>query len=117
MSTLYKSLLQTLKSSQFAFTSRFLVMDVSSVDYTSLTVTAAHIKSFLHNQTFSITALSQFLPIPLFPSPHPGRLPSRNSTDLNVKVNVTLRLAVYRQLVRLGVKHLETHDLRAFTFS
>jgi hypothetical protein len=31
-----------------------------------------------------------------------------------VKVKVTLRLAVYRQLVRHGVKPLETHDQRFF---
>jgi hypothetical protein len=29
---------------------------------------------------------------------------------VKVKVKVTLRLAVYRQSVRLGVKPLETHD-------
>jgi hypothetical protein len=33
---------------------------------------------------------------------------------IKVKVKVTLRLAVYRQPVRLGVKHLETHDQRFF---
>jgi hypothetical protein len=33
------------KPSQFAFTSRFLVTNVNSGDYTSLTVTAAHMKS------------------------------------------------------------------------
>jgi hypothetical protein len=31
-----------------------------------------------------------------------------------VKVKITLRLAVYRQSVRLDVKYLETHDLRFF---
>jgi hypothetical protein len=31
-----------------------------------------------------------------------------------VNVNVTLRLAVYRQSIRLGVKLLETHDQRFF---
>jgi hypothetical protein len=30
--------------------------------------------------------------------------------SFKVKVKVTLRLAVYRQSVRLGVKPLETHD-------
>jgi hypothetical protein len=36
--------------------------------------------------------------------------------ELKVKVNVrvTLRLGVYRQSVRLGVKPLETHDQRFF---
>jgi hypothetical protein len=33
---------------------------------------------------------------------------------LRVRVKVTLRLAVYRQSVRLGVKSLETHDQRFF---
>jgi hypothetical protein len=31
-----------------------------------------------------------------------------------IKVKVTLRLAVYRQSVRLGVKPLETHDQTLF---
>jgi hypothetical protein len=31
-----------------------------------------------------------------------------------VKVKVTLRLAVYRQSVRLGARPLETHDQRSF---
>jgi hypothetical protein len=37
---------------------------------------------------------------------------SELTTDnwVKVKVKVTLRLAVYRQSVRLGVKPLETHD-------
>jgi hypothetical protein len=33
---------------------------------------------------------------------------------VKVKVEVTLRLAVYRQLVRLGVKPLEAHDQTLF---
>jgi hypothetical protein len=32
----------------------------------------------------------------------------------DVKVRVTLRLAVYRKSVRLGVRPLETHDQRFF---
>jgi hypothetical protein len=35
---------------------------------------------------------------------------------VKVKVKVTLRLAVYRQSVRLGVKPLDTHD-QTFSFS
>jgi hypothetical protein len=31
-------------------------------------------------------------------------------TQLRVRVRITLRLAVYRQSVHLGVKPLETHD-------
>jgi hypothetical protein len=39
------------------------------------------------------------------------RCPLASTTELiQVKVKVTLRLAVYRQSVRLGVKPLETHD-------
>jgi hypothetical protein len=34
--------------------------------------------------------------------------------NLKVKVKVTLRLAVYRQSVRLGVKPLEIHDQNVF---
>jgi hypothetical protein len=35
---------------------------------------------------------------------------------VRVRVRVTLRLAVYRQAVRLGVKPLQTHDQRSFFF-
>jgi hypothetical protein len=35
------------------FTSCILTTDVNSGDYTSLTVTAVHIKSFVHSQTFN----------------------------------------------------------------
>jgi hypothetical protein len=38
---------------------------------------------------------------------------SRSTTDCKVKV--TLRLAVYRQSVRLGTRPLETHDQRLFS--
>jgi hypothetical protein len=37
-------------------------------------------------------------------------LSSRNRYLVTVRVRVTLRLAVYRQLLRLGDKVLETHD-------
>jgi hypothetical protein len=84
--------------------------------------------------------MPQFLSsITLLPISYPGRLASRNSTDslpfllnhlqlppqetlsippikVKVKVKVTLRLAVYRQSVRLGVKPLETH-VQIFFFS
>jgi hypothetical protein len=41
-----------------------------------------------------------------------SRPPDHNSTELSskVKVNITLRLAVYRQLGHLGAKPLETHE-------
>jgi hypothetical protein len=35
---------------------------------------------------------------------------NRATVEVKVKVKVTLRLAVYRQSVHLGVKPLETHD-------
>jgi hypothetical protein len=34
--------------------------------------------------------------------------------NVKIKVKVTLRLAVYRQSIRLGIKPLETHDQRFF---
>jgi hypothetical protein len=37
-------------------------------------------------------------------------------TYYNFKVKVTLRLAAYRQSVRLGVEPLETHDQRLILF-
>jgi hypothetical protein len=37
-----------------------------------------------------------------------------SSLQVEVKVEVTLRLAIYHQSVRLGVKPLETHDHRFF---
>jgi hypothetical protein len=49
---------------------------------------------------------SSELPIPIF---YP-------IAKVKVKVKVTLRLAVYRQSVRLGVKPLETHDQIFFFF-
>jgi hypothetical protein len=39
---------------------------------------------------------------------------STRSRIAQVKVKVTLKLAVYRQSVRLGAKPLETHDQRLF---
>jgi hypothetical protein len=61
----------------------------------------------------------------LFPSSGEGETPAMlgclESANLNhwtthvkEKVNVTLRLAVYRQLVSLGAKPIETHDKRFF---
>jgi hypothetical protein len=38
-----------------------------------------------------------------------------NISPFKVKVKVTLRLAVYSQSVRLGVKPLETHDQTFFS--
>jgi hypothetical protein len=45
-------------------------------------------------------------------SPHnePRIATAHSQITVKVKVKVTLRLAVYRQSVRLGVKPLETHD-------
>jgi hypothetical protein len=53
-------------SSQFDFTSRFLLTNVNSGDYTSLTVTAADMKSFLHSQTFNSAALRSIFLMPQF---------------------------------------------------
>jgi hypothetical protein len=39
-----------------------------------------------------------------------------SGSTVKVKVKVTLRLEVYRQSVRLGVRPLETHDQRFFFF-
>jgi hypothetical protein len=41
--------------------------------------------------------------------------PTANWTVNQVKVRITLPLAVYRQSVRLGVKPLETHEQRCFS--
>jgi hypothetical protein len=49
---------------------------------------------------------SLYLPLCIFPP----------LASVEVKAKVTLRLAVYRQSVRLGVKPLETHDQRSFFF-
>jgi hypothetical protein len=40
---------------------------------------------------------------------------SHNWQSSKLKVKVTLRLAVYRQSVRLGIKPLESHDHRFFS--
>jgi predicted solute-binding protein len=44
----------------------------------------------------------------------PSRFELRNSTDCSEFLTVTLRLADYRQTVRLGDKALETHDHNNF---
>jgi hypothetical protein len=46
-------------------------MDVNSGDYTSLTVTAAHIKSSLHSQTLNSTELHSVIMMPQFNSSAP----------------------------------------------
>jgi hypothetical protein len=69
-----------------------------------------------------------FRKLDLFPSSGEGRrltlLGRLERADLNhwtiffevqVKIRVTLRLAVYRQSVPLGAKPLETHDQRFFS--
>jgi hypothetical protein len=51
----------------------------------------------------------------IFPTSDLRRLVTAlHCTLIEVKVRVTLRLAVYRQSVRLGVKPLETHDQTFF---
>jgi hypothetical protein len=44
----------------------------------------------------------------------PASTQANRSLKVKVRVRVTLRLAVYRQSVRLGVKPLETHDQTFF---
>jgi hypothetical protein len=44
------------------------------------------------------------------------RTHTRLSVDLKVKVQVTLRLAIYRQSISIGARPLETHNKR-FNFS
>jgi hypothetical protein len=53
-------------------------------------------------------------------TPLPAELSTPNSSTERpqltvVRVRVTLRLAVYRQLVRVGNKPLETHDQHFFS--
>jgi hypothetical protein len=77
--------------------------------YNSLTVTAAHKKSSLYS-------LIPFLPYLLSHSTAISR-GSLNSPDnyylvVKAKVRVTLRLAVYRQSIRLDARPLETRDQR-----
>jgi hypothetical protein len=81
----------------------------------TLQFTATHTQSFLARSVFTssclITALT--IAIPLLP----GSIPPWMAAifQLNwLRVRVTLRLAVYRQSVRLGDKPLETHDQRLF---
>jgi hypothetical protein len=75
-------------------TIRFLAMDFNigtitvSLNYTKYHCTVAHIKSYLHSQTFNSTELHSTILMPFLnatpslPSSYPGRLGSWNSTDL-----------------------------------
>jgi hypothetical protein len=54
--------------------------------------------------------------IPVFMSPRDrGRTHSTTQVKVKFKVKVTLRFAIYRQSVRLGVNPLETQDPRLFS--
>jgi hypothetical protein len=74
------------KFSQSAFTSRFLV-------------------TVLNNEDFSASVVT---PLPA------GWYSIESQTQSKIQVRFTLRLAVYRQSFRHGVKPLETHDQRFF---
>jgi hypothetical protein len=54
-----------------------------------------------------VTGWSSYTPKHWFPVSSP---PTIGRASVNVKVKIALRLAVYLQLVHLGVKPLETHD-------
>jgi hypothetical protein len=93
------------------FTSRILATDLSQ----SHCNVKSHVKSSCHSGI-------PFLPFLQFPIPKTrldySRLLFYTPTTvplLLLKVKVTLRLAVYRQSVCLGVKPLETHDQTFFS--
>jgi hypothetical protein len=52
----------------------------------------------------------------LFSSPPRTLSTTEEVVRVRFRVRITSRLAIYRQSVRLGVKHLETHDHRSFFF-
>jgi hypothetical protein len=109
VTTLYRSLTHTdyCPQSITISTSRFLEADFNtwtlrvSLNYT---LHISHIKSSLHSRTLATK---------FFFTASPPEL-NFQLTGSKVKVIVTLRLAVYRQLVRIGVKPLETHDQNFF---
>jgi hypothetical protein len=81
------------KPSRSAFTSRFPVTDLNNGDSSASALTSLPADSQLHRISL------------LFAD-------SYKSLLFKVRVRVTLRLAVYRQSVLLGVKPLENHDQR-----
>jgi hypothetical protein len=89
ISTLYKSLLQTVSLLQSAVSS-----------------TAVPYQRLITVEILQVTTLRPFLSSE-YPATELRQFPLS-------KVKVTLRLAVYRQSVRLGDKPLETHDQRLF---
>jgi hypothetical protein len=84
--------------------SRILVTELKQL---TVTKSSNHTLS-LHRSTFnsSSTTTSGHSALPL----ELCNLTAQAKVKVKVKVKVTLRLAVYRQSVRLGVKPLETHD-------
>jgi hypothetical protein len=74
-------------------------------------LTTAHTKfsQFVFTSRFLVTDTNNVLCL------RPYRLANVSQLTNRVKVNVTLRLAVYRQSVRFGSKTLETHDQYFFS--
>jgi hypothetical protein len=124
----------TLSTSRFLVTDfntrTITVSPKHTPDITALRCASLRSPTANWTELHSIIVMPQFLiSIPLLPSSYPDRLASRNSTvslpfllnhlrvpsqetpsillSVKVKVKVTLRLAIYRQSVRLDVKPLE----------
>jgi hypothetical protein len=84
--------------------------------FISLTVTTAHVKSSnytLKSSPCKLTLKSQ-LNSQLFSSQSSSTAVSRGSLNYSLRVRVTLRLQVYCQSVRRGVRPLEAHDQNFF---
>jgi hypothetical protein len=95
-----------------AFISRVLATDLNSGDFSASRsqVLSSHLP--VQNSTLnSLLTTNNQAGGHSYTSLH--RLNFRLTTNwVKIKVGVTLRLAVYRQSVHLGVKPLETHDQR-----
>jgi hypothetical protein len=106
---IYWHLMDTTRSYKWYSAIAELHTTLGSSVFTSLPVTAAHHEVFFaqHNSFLVISSQSS------------STVVSRDllSSDPLVKVKVTLRLAVCRQSVRLGVKPIETHDQRFFLWT
>jgi hypothetical protein len=82
------------------------------------TMAASGLKSPLNGGYFQLSTLATNMRpfhtnLLVFSSPIDYKL---TKLEIKVKFKVTLRLAVYRQSVCLGVKPIETHDQRFFSF-
>jgi hypothetical protein len=80
--------------------------------------TANRLLISLHYGTLKVfKSHAKYSPTDFFPRLSPTALcllPTELISSVKVKVKVTLRLVIYRQSVRLGVKPLETHDQNCF---